>query len=650
MCGIFALLNPPGRPVDLSACRVAVNMLSHRGPDAYGEWVSESGDVFLGHRRLSIIDLSDRSNQPMAGASGHVLIYNGEIFNFRDIRRRLQARGQVFETSGDTEVALKALETWGPDCLEDFEGMFAMVLWDPAERSALAARDFFGIKPLYMARTAAGGLAISSEIKSFYALPEFRPELNRDAIPEYLRFRCVTGEATLLKGVEEALAGQCIHYKQATGEVRKHRYWNPIRALPVIKASSSPSLARERFTDCFRNTLASHLIADVTVGVQFSGGIDSGIISAIGARDLGAELLGFHCRVEEPGFNEARYAEAMAKALGVELFSVSLDRPTFFSDLLEELTWFHDEPLFHPNSLGIHLVSRLAKGKAKALLSGEAADEFLGGYSRYPLVLIRKMLASRPIMARLAGMAPKALFKEGGKVRKLIDAAQGADQQGMDEQIVEGLSYMSVDTMTDLLREPDAQSSSAAGRWATYEESKGESVLARCQLFDIQTYLPPLFMRQDKMSMAASIENRVPFATPGIFRHAFQLHEGDRASPIKRKAFLRSHLATYVPKRLLTRGKAGFGIPLHSWLTADRAQDRLRSMAGGDSKLSDMVDLQKVARLVSDFDGTMTRANELWTLLTLDIWAGIFLRRSSVLDYADLRTDALAVESGKRPE
>lgn len=629
MCGIFAMLNQPDHRVDIFACRQATAMLGHRGPDASGEWLSDSGDVYLGHRRLSIIDLSNRSGQPMVGGSGAVLIYNGEVYNFCALRRELEALGCTFTSSGDTEVLLNALEVWGVQCLSRLEGMFAFVLWDPRKELAIAARDFFGIKPLYFTQTPDNGLLLASEIKSFYAIPEFSPRINEAALPEFLRFRSLCGGQSLLRGVRHLQPGHMLRFHQRSGTLTLESYWNPAKAISRNHASSASP-----FEPLFRDTIERHLLADVPVGIQFSGGVDSTLISAVAARELGVRFSGFHCRVEDQDLDEFPYANRLAQVLGIDLHVATLNEHTFFSDLLEKLTWHHDEPLTHPNSVGIYLVSRLARGNVTVLLSGEAADEFFAGYGRYPLLLLHNLF-HRPLCAaaRHTWMVPP--FMHGySRAGRLLQYMQRNGARTSEEQIVTGPDYMESTHLVQLLGDDRAPDKSVESRWQLLEPRDQVDVIARAQLFDVQAYLPPLLIRQDKMSMAASIENRVPFVTPSIFSAAMNLPWRNRTGLTSRKPYLKSLLSRYVPPRMVHRRKQGFGIPLAEWLRRGGGLERVKDLSAADSPLRHVLDGKKVSTLVEDFQGNPRHADMLWTLLSLRVWMDLFCNNGAVRAFA----------------
>jgi len=625
MCGIFAFFSPPGQSADAGACNQATALLSHRGPDADGQWTSPDHEVFLGHRRLSIIDLSAAANQPMLSPQGKVLVYNGEIYNFRELRGELEGAGAAFTTSSDTEVLLKALEQWGPEALTRLRGMFSLVLWDPAQRRALLARDPFGIKPLYLWQGPRGELAAASELKAFYALPSFVPELNRDSLPEYLRFRSLSRQRTLLSGVSK-LPPASYAWFEPGGKIEPQVYWRLADCPNPAEASAGLAENTERFVELFRQTVQAHLIADVPVGAQFSGGVDSSLVSAVAMKDLGADFAGFFCRVAQEGFDETPFAEAIAHALGMRLHRSELNAGGLFSELLDRLTWHQDDPLTHPNSMGIFLLSALAKGKVKVLLSGETADEIFAGYDAH-----RRLLA----FARLAGvpdalLAPaRALCRLSPRLRSmglLLEERLGTD---LDSLTLTRRQYLDGAALEVLLG-PGADAASLAGRQAELASLAGRDPLTRFQLYDVAVYLPPIMERQDKMSMAASIETRVPFADVQVGRFALGLPPEQRATVKRGKVILKEALARYVPLDTVERRKAGFGIPMVQWLQSEAGQERQRGLRGPGSALADILDPERLQPLLTPPD-TPLQADVLWSLIALDAWSRLFLDKPAML-------------------
>jgi len=624
MCGIFARINPIGKPVELAECRRATHLMTHRGPDAYGEWVSAGGDLFLGFRRLAILDLSAAANQPMVGSRGQLLIFNGEIYNYRELRPQLESRGYRFRTSSDTEVLLHALEEWGEEALCKLEGMFGFLFWDARPGEAFIARDFLGIKPVYLWRPRGGGLCVASEMKAFYALSDFAPSVNESALPEYVRFRCLSGEGTLLDEVTQVLPGQWVRYTPATDELKRQVYWKTAPATATDDAGSNPL---KHLREVFRATVERHLVADVPVGAQFSGGVDSSLSLAVAYRDLGRRMQGFHCSVEDREANELRYAQAVAECLSVQLHTISLDGSRFFSPLLERLTWHMDEPLGHPNAVGVHLVSALARPLVTVLISGEGADEVFAGYPRYSGLLRNEALRRRPAVAALAHRLPALDVR----YYRALQASASWAACSTDEEIATRMQFVPPALLESLFGGRHVVEQSVTGRQELLRRLDAPDALTRCQMFDLATYLPPLLIRQDKMSMAASIENRVPFVTPRMVNLGLRLPQKWRATWRQQKVILKALFAQYCSRELVYRKKAGFAIPLARWLHTPAGQARLEFLRQAGCPVYDYVDRAAVHKLVRDFAGGEAHTELLWVLLSLGAWLDLFRRKDVVL-------------------
>jgi asparagine synthase (glutamine-hydrolysing) len=413
-----------------------------------------------------------------------------------------------------------------------------------------------------------------------------------------------------------------LRFDRLAGTAVEECYWNPVTA--ASEAAFPRSRNGEQFLTLFRDTVQKHLIADVPVGVQFSGGVDSSLISAVAKHELCVTLNGFHCQVNDPGLDESPHALDMARELGMTVQVALLSDETFLSDLLEKITWFHDEPLAHPNSLGIYLVSKLAHESVTVLLSGESADEFFGGYGRYPLLLAHRLLRAPVGLLPESQLLSSPFVRGKGRLATVLRYVLRNGRRTVDEQIVAGPDYMDPGDLNDILTDENAANRSTEHRSALLPPQREMDVVTRCQLFDIQAYLPPLLMRQDKMSMAASIENRVPFVTPAIFASAMGMPRHYRASFTRRKRFLKSLLARYVPREVAGRHKQGFGIPLNSWLRRPAGVERLNDLIAPASRLHHVVDMKRVRRLVAGFNGDQRQADALWTLMSLKLWMDMF--------------------------
>ena len=615
MCGILAVVNPPDRPVDQEACRRGTTLMSHRGPDAQGHWVHPRGHIYLGHRRLSILDLSSAANQPMSGPSGAVLVYNGEIYNFRQVRRDLETQGRSFTTTSDTEVLLAALETWGEEALERLRGMFSFVLWDPTRERLLMARDPLGIKPLYLWQGPEGTLAAASEIKAFYPLPGFQPRLNQEALPEYLRFRTLAGGRTLLEGVEKLLPGSLLEYHPAPGNLKRRRWWDPVKRRPAGPGRQDQAANRRELGRLLTSTVEAHLISDVPVGLQFSGGVDSSLVAALCLGELKADLAGFFCQVADPACDEWPVAGQVAQALGLRVHRAALDGGEFFTPLLHQLTWHQDEPITHPNSVGIFMLSRLAREKVTVLLSGEAADEIFAGYDRYRRLLAQARLGRLPA-SLLRGLA--AL----GRKRQIITPCL---EHPYSELLIRANQFCDGPSVDRLLGRSGAGAQALEARREMLPPLAGLSPLDAAQLYDLATYLPAIMDRQDRMSMAVSVETRVPFADREVFHFALGLPPTQRATMRRGKVLLKDLLAGYLPPSLVERGKVGFGLPLAAWFKSPGGRRARDLLAQKDGPLAGELDGQVLARLARQEPDTPGRADLLWTLWALAAWAEIFL-------------------------
>ncbi len=604
MCGIFARINPLAKAVDAAACRVATDLLAHRGPDSSGEWMSPAQDVFLGFRRLSILDLSDRANQPMRHPEGAgLLIFNGEIYNFRSLREELRGLGCVFETDGDTEVLMHALAQWGERALLRLEGMFGFTWWNPRTRTALIVRDFLGIKPVSYWRPRGGGIAVSSEIKSFYAMEDFDPQFDPDTLPEYLRFRTLCGGRTLLRGVCDLPPGHLVRYDQNSDSIELRRYWHPNNVVGQIRTRERDAV--DRVSESLRRSVHSHLVADVPVGVQFSGGIDSTLVASFARREMQGDLRAFHCGVQDQELSETPYATEFAKSIGVRLRVTKFDSGIFLSDLFDRLMWHRDEPLGHPNAVGVYLISAAAKREVTVLLSGEGADELFAGYWRHSHALRSNLLRKCRWLTRLPRLRSSAYWVE----------------MPPDHEIAARSEFLDRSLVSRLLGR-DAHEASVERRVALFQTIEAPDPLAAHQMFDVLTYLPDLLMRQDKMSMAASIENRVPFVTPSMLALGLGLDRASRATWTRQKIVLKRIFESNFPGSDAHRRKIGFAVPLSRWLKTSGGQDRIAAVPTGP--LRDYIDLKAFAELQHD------RPEVAWVVMSLSEWMRIFLSKRAV--------------------
>jgi asparagine synthase (glutamine-hydrolysing) len=563
MCGICGALSlepsgePPCSPESLAAMSAA---LRHRGPDSDGAFVD--GEIALAVRRLAIIDPA-QGDQPIASEDGLVqVVFNGEIYNHRELRRDLRRRGHRFETGCDTEVLVHLYEERGPRFVHALRGMFAIALWDARERRLVLARDPFGIKPLLYALDDRR-LAFASELRALLALPDVARELDFDALEAYLTFNVVLSPRTILRSVRRLPAG---HMLVADGDgVAIERYARPLPpAASDVRRASARELADETRAR-LRDSVAAHLVSDVPVGVLLSGGVDSGLITALAAehgRRLKTFTVGF---AGEPSFDERRRARLVADRYGTEHHELVVGPE--HAEHLPAVVAALDEPRGDATSLPYWLAARLAAGHVKVVLSGEGGDELFGGYQtyvadRYARRLDGTLRAIAPLVERWPSSSRR--LSPGLKLRLL---ARGAGLPALERHHA-WKEIFSADARAELLGAGrGAGADPLAAYRARYAESEGAEALARLQDLDVGTFLADdLLTQTDRAGMAHGLEIRVPFLDPVVAQLALALPVGARVRGLQTKVVLRDAAAPLLPRAIVRGAKRGFCSPAAAWL------------------------------------------------------------------------------------
>ncbi|MGH7432460.1 MAG: asparagine synthase (glutamine-hydrolyzing), partial [Candidatus Methylomirabilales bacterium] len=622
--GIVGILKfDPQETVDETRLKRMRDTLFHRGPDGEGLWVE--GPVGLGHRRLSIVDVAG-GHQPMANEDETAwIVYNGEIYNHAALRPGLEARGHCYRTRSDTETILHLYEEEGERCVERLQGMFAFAVWDRARGRLLLARDRLGIKPLYYACTD-HELVFASEIKAILAAGAVRPALNEMILPEFLATRFVSGEETFFRGVRKLLPGRTLTWSPAEG-LRERRYWR----LPVGIDESRLTLG-ERASEVrarLEGAVRSHLMSDVPLGLFLSGGIDSSGLAALMAPMVKEPIRTFAVGFDEPGANELAYARLAARSVGAEHREVVVSPAEFF-DALPHLVWHEDEPIAFPSSVPLYFVSRLAREHVKVVLTGEGADELFLGYNRYRVTSWNERLGRA-----YWGLVPGTLR---GKVSRLIQALPRplgryagrtflAFPPGPRELFYENFAVFPEDLRHHLLTDPRflaARDPYAAGL-RCYDEASG-GILERMSHADLQTYLVELLMKQDQMSMAASIESRVPFLDHEFVEHVTAMPGRFKLRGWQTKAVLRAALRDLVPREILTRRKMGFPVPVGRWFRGAFWPVVREFVLGPRALRRGFFEPSFLRRLAEEHRaGAGEHGDRLWLLMNLEIWQRIFL-------------------------
>jgi asparagine synthase (glutamine-hydrolysing) len=624
MCGIVGIVKlNPGESVDEPRLKLMRDVLRHRGPD--GEGLLIDGPVGLGHRRLAIVDVAG-GHQPMPNEDETAwIVLNGEIYNHAALRPELQARGHRYRTRSDTETVLHLYEEEGERCVERLRGMFAFAVWDRSRRRLLLGRDRLGIKPLYYAYTDRE-LLFASEIKAILAAGSIRPALNEAVLPEFLATRFVSGEETFFRGVRKLLPGRTLSWSPG-GELRERRYWR----LPV-GIDEAPATLEARAGELRRRlaeAVRSHLMSDVPLGLFLSGGLDSSGLAALMAPMVPEPIRTFAVGFADPETDELPYARLVARAVGAEHRDVVVSPGQFFG-ALPELVWHEDEPIAFPASVPLAFVSRLASEHVKVVLTGEGADELFLGYPWYRVTMWNDRLgrAYRAALPRALRRGVRGLVGSLPRpVRRYADRSFLALGPGPAGLFYENFAPFSTALQQRLLADPHLRIArdpyaEALGR---FEEGAG-GIAERMSHADVQTYLVELLMRQDAMSMAASLESRVPYLDHELVEHAVAIPARYKLRAGRTKAVLRAALRGLVPPEILGRRKMGFPVPLHRWLRGPFWPVVEEFVLGPRARGRGLFAASVLRDLAHEYRAGVTEHGErLWLLLTLEIWQRIFL-------------------------
>jgi asparagine synthase (glutamine-hydrolysing) len=636
MCGIAGFFNLSGAPADAAVLARMLSIQRHRGPDDEGmrlfslasgrsaERPARDGasddDRFegaLGFNRLSILDLSTEGHQPMTNADASVfLAFNGEIYNAFDFTAELRAAGFRFHSKTDTEVILYLYERYGLDgMLQRLNGMFAIVIVDLRRREINIARDHFGIKPLYWARVGQTVL-FGSEVKAFLQHPAFRARLNEDCLDEYLAFRYCAGDRFLLEDVHQLRAGHCMRITPQGVTVR--RYWE----IPdPEKPRTTDRHATDRLDDLLRSSVQSQLLSDVQVGCQLSGGVDSSMVTAHARTHFDADMKTFSVVFQDQKYSEERWIDQASKTVGVESHRLLFTPDQFFGSL-EEATWHMDQPINHPNSLGIYFLAQRATKLVTVLLSGEGADEVFGGYPRHYYASLRPRVQSwMPLLTQLP--------KWGPKFARNFGANQGDDALAF----IASSMFIRPDQLHDLRPEADL-ARAAELRRDIFSEGRGQP-LDNCLKYDMQTYMVDLLVRQDKMTMAHSVENRVPFLDLHLVNFVRSLPvsmligSGVSGFPIimrNTKMLLKGLARRRFDDAFLYRSKSGFGLPLREYYSDPRFETLMKDRLLPGMKRRGLVRHDVVERQWRDIVRNRRDGDEsFWIPVALELWAQQYL-------------------------
>jgi asparagine synthase (glutamine-hydrolysing) len=631
VCGIAGIVRFDGEPVLEGEVRAMCSMLVHRGPDEEGVYLGSG--VGLGMRRLSIIDL-DSSQQPICNEDRSIwVVFNGEIYNYQELRRTLIRRGHRLRTSGDTETLVHLYEEFGPGCVDHLRGMFSFAIWDTAQRQLLLARDRLGIKPLYYVELA-HGLAFASELKPLLQLPEVGRTLSWEAVRHLVTFMATPAAQSIVAGVRKLEPGR-VATIGGVGDLRIHRYWD-VEFHPDEQASERDLI--DELRDLLCEAVKLHEVSDVPIGAFLSGGIDSSAVVATMASMRSEPVKTFSIGFTEAEYDELRHARKVAELFTTEHHELVL-RPDVV-DLAEDLAWFLDEPFGDTSAIPTYMVSKLAAEHVTVVLTGDGGDELFGGYDKYVTDQEEQRFDRIPRPVRRALGAVGRRLPEGAKGKRFLEhlALEGSSRYLDASTLFRGQQ------LRRLFQDDAYEQMSAHNPWADALECldrhdlDGLSALQYC---DLNTYLPlDILTKVDRMAMAHSLEARPPLLDHKLVEFAarvparFRIHNGST------KYLFKQAMRGLLPDDIIDRPKHGFAVPLASWFRGELAGFARELLCSDRSRQRGLFKTDYIERLIRLHEGGRNIDLQLWTLVSLELWC----RRVLDVPLSSVRTPRVSRE------
>lgn len=631
MCGIAGFLNtrttaPSHSPALLERMAAAIR---HRGPDDYGLY--RDGPVELAHRRLSIVDLSPAGHNPMPNENADAwIVFNGEVFNHASLRPELERAGHVYRSRSDTETILHAYEEYGVECVKRFRGMFAFAIWDAAQRRLFCARDRLGIKPFYYYWD--GSLfAFASEIKALFEHPSISPQFNDALLSEYLAFGYISSPETLFRNIRKLMPGHHLTLDARPGaEPRIGQYWEVPEPADEDAARSEQDWIRE-CRQRLEETVRMRLMSDVPLGVFLSGGVDSSAIASLMTRMAdGAPVKTFSVGYAEAEYSELGYARQVADRIGTEHRDIVIGREEFFN-ALPKLIWHEDEPIAWPSSLSLYFVSKLAREHVTVVLTGEGSDEMFAGYARYQRYLWNSQamrwygMLPRFVRDGVRGAVAESRVPAAALRRKLQHTFVGRAGTVESLHLDNFYSAFGEDEQSRLLRNPAVPGAPYRNFMRYWEADRRGSALSRMLYADQKTYLVELLMKQDQMSMANSIESRVPFLDHEFVEFSWRVPDSMKLRNGTAKYVLKRAVEDLLPREIIHRPKMGFPTPIRDWLIQDGGEPLLSMLKSRAGLLAEYVNQDAIDRLIArHVSGQEDATDRIWRLLNLQIWGDLF--------------------------
>ena len=667
MCGICGFTR--ATDADMPTLKAMCDIMAHRGPDGEGQYLDAEGGIALGHRRLSLIDL-EGGNQPMVRATGEhaskvtspavmpdgtpcgspesmlakgdfAIVFNGEIYNYKDLRAELEAQGWKFETNSDTEVLLTGFLAWGEGVLDRLRGMFAFAIWNRNTRELFCARDFFGIKPFYYTQQN-GRFIFASEIKCILEHPAYTRELNREALEEYLCFQFSALPETFFKGIFKLAPAHCMTV-HADGSVTTRRYWRPTYDFDESRSREDTVAAID---EAMRDSVRYHNVADVEVGSFLSSGIDSSYMAACLARenpDIKTFTVGFDCYKHAAANNaegaggktmrdEISWARELADELGIANTDKYIGEEEYWASL-PRVQWHMDEPSADPSAVALYFVDQIAATQVKAVLSGEGADEFFGGYRIY----------QTPFSNAKLSWAPKGMLRGASKLMRKL-GIRGANYLERASETAEDWYYTNANgvAFTPAERErllrggcsaPTPQELTAP----VYAEVAGLDETTRMQYVDLAFWLVgDILLKTDKMSMAHSLESRVPFLDRRVFDVSATIPTRLKATAEQTKITLREASERAIPRDWAQKEKLGFPVPVVNWLREERYYNLVKEWFTGDIA-REFFNTDELVRLLDEHKAGADRSRKIWIVFMFLMWYKIYFIDRTVPEKPEAR-------------
>lgn len=612
MCGFVGFTNTKD-----NSNRIIEDMMDkirHRGPDSGGKYTDE--DIALGFRRLSIIDISESGDQPIYNEDkSKVLLFNGEIYNYQTIREELLAKGHTFTTNTDSEVLLHGYEEYGEKLLDKLRGMFAFVIWDKNTKELFGARDFFGIKPMYYA-VMDDTFIFGSEIKSFLAHPSFKKELNETALENYLTFQYSPTNETFFKNVYKLPPAHFFKYNNGKLEIK--RYWDV-----NFNADEKPEMDEwvERISDTFKDSVEAHKIADVEVGSFLSSGVDSSYAASVANVDK-TFTVGFG---EDEKYNEIGWAKEFSQYIGKENISKVIT-PEEYWDNIRKIQYHMDEPLADPSCIALYFVCKKASEYVKVVLSGEGADEIFGGYNIY----------KEPLGSHAYKSLPKFVRKGIGSVASHLPQKRGINflvRNGKDlEERFIGNAYMfTPKERKQLLKIKTNAPDPTAITAPFYEKVKDKDQITKMQYLDLHLWMAgDILLKADKMSMANSLELRVPFLDKEVMALAEQIPWKYRVSTENTKLAMRKAALKAAPPKTANKKKLGFPVPIRVWLKEDKYYNIVKTSFTSPAA-EKFFNTERLVKLLDEHrSGEYDNSRKIWTVFIFLQWYAVYFEDASI--------------------